>query len=78
MVTVLQGTVVVPCSEFCHKDPKLWERPDQFYPEHFLNPDGSFNARTEGFMPFGVGECTVKAFSAVWGEWVGLPNFRII
>lgn len=54
---ILQGTVVIPCLEFCHKDPQLWERPDQFYPEHFLNADGSFNAHKEGFTPFSVGKC---------------------
>ncbi|KAK3859691.1 hypothetical protein Pcinc_014773 [Petrolisthes cinctipes] len=53
--TLPKGTVVLAYTESCHRNPLLWERPHQFYPEHFLNTDGSFKSRTEGFMPFGTG-----------------------
>ena len=31
-----QGTLVMANLSACHKDPKYWTKPDQFYPEHFL------------------------------------------
>ncbi|XP_069506389.1 cytochrome P450 2D15-like [Ambystoma mexicanum] len=36
------------------KDESIWERPYQFYPEHFLDADGQFVKR-EAFMPFSAG-----------------------
>ncbi|XP_053577327.1 cytochrome P450 2D15 [Bombina bombina] len=36
------------------KDKKLWERPLQFYPEHFLNAEGKF-VKPEAFVPFSAG-----------------------
>src|SRR5258705_4988824 len=35
-------------------DAKVWERPYEFYPEHFLDSDGSFRNR-DGFCAFGTG-----------------------
>ncbi|KAK7056562.1 hypothetical protein SK128_009149 [Halocaridina rubra] len=49
-----KGSVIMCCTEACHNDPKLWEKPDEFYPEHFLDKDGKLIKR-EGFMPFGTG-----------------------
>ncbi|XP_063877132.1 cytochrome P450 2L1-like isoform X3 [Scylla paramamosain] len=49
-----KGAVLLPHLECCHKDPELWEKPDQFYPEHFLDAEGKFVNR-EGLMPFAVG-----------------------
>lgn len=36
------------------RDPKLWEKPNEFYPQHFLQADGSFK-HLEYFIPFGLG-----------------------
>ncbi|XP_069508832.1 cytochrome P450 2D15-like [Ambystoma mexicanum] len=36
------------------KDETAWERPHQFYPEHFLDADGKL-VKPEAFMPFGAG-----------------------
>lgn len=41
--------------EFCHKHPRYWEKPNEFYPEHFLDENGKFCAKKEGFLPFGIG-----------------------
>ncbi|XP_045121026.1 cytochrome P450 2L1-like [Portunus trituberculatus] len=49
-----KGAVLLPHLECSHKDPELWEKPDQFYPEHFLDAEGKFVPR-EGLMPFAVG-----------------------
>ncbi|XP_053164996.1 cytochrome P450 2C31-like [Hemicordylus capensis] len=47
-------TLVVPdlCSVLL--DPKHWETPQQFNPNHFLDKHGNFTAREE-FLPFGAG-----------------------
>uniref|UniRef100_A0A8C5QB25 Cytochrome P450 n=1 Tax=Leptobrachium leishanense TaxID=445787 RepID=A0A8C5QB25_9ANUR len=36
------------------KDERFWEKPLQFYPEHFLNNDGKF-VKCEAFLPFSAG-----------------------
>ncbi|XP_032642885.1 cytochrome P450 2D15-like [Chelonoidis abingdonii] len=36
------------------KDEMVWEKPHQFYPEHFLDADGQFVKR-EAFLPFSAG-----------------------
>uniref|UniRef100_A0A8C8VET1 Uncharacterized protein n=1 Tax=Pelusios castaneus TaxID=367368 RepID=A0A8C8VET1_9SAUR len=36
------------------KDETIWEKPHQFYPEHFLDADGQFVKR-EAFLPFSAG-----------------------
>ncbi|KAJ6340331.1 hypothetical protein OIU77_008148 [Salix suchowensis] len=48
-----QGTMLVVNAWTMHRDPKLWEEPDEFKPERFL---GGFGER-EGFkyFPFGTG-----------------------
>ena len=40
----------------CHRDPKYWEHPETFDPEHFLDASGSFVEEKEGFMPYGWGK----------------------
>ena len=39
----------------CHRDPKYWEKPDKFYPEHFLE-NGALVEEKPGFMPYGIGK----------------------
>nr|XP_028603155.1 cytochrome P450 2D14-like [Podarcis muralis] len=36
------------------KDETMWEKPHEFYPEHFLDADGQFVKR-EAFLPFSLG-----------------------
>ncbi|XP_068220852.1 cytochrome P450 2L1-like [Palaemon carinicauda] len=50
-----KGSVLIGNLEACHKDPRYWEKPNEFYPEHFLDENGKFYVRKEGFMPFGTG-----------------------
>ncbi|XP_050707440.1 cytochrome P450 2L1-like [Eriocheir sinensis] len=52
--SIPKGTVLYPHLECCHRDPTLWERPDEFYPEHFLDADGKY-INKEGLLPFSVG-----------------------
>ena len=52
----LQDTMILPCMELCHKDPAFWEKPEEFYPEHFLDKDGKLDSKKEAFMPFSTGK----------------------
>jgi len=50
-----QGTLVMANLSACHRDPKYWAKPDQFYPEHFLE-NGALVDNKAGFLPYGVGK----------------------
>ncbi|XP_060098792.1 cytochrome P450 2J5-like [Heteronotia binoei] len=49
-----KGTAVVPDLRSVLLDPKQWETPQKFNPNHFLDKDGNFVER-EAFLPFGAG-----------------------
>lgn len=53
---LFQDTVMFGVTEMCHRDPKYWERPDEFYPEHFLDDQGQLLTKKEGFLPFSLGQ----------------------
>ena len=53
--TLYQGTLVMANLSACHRDPKYWTKPDQFYPEHFLT-NGVLVEDKPGFLPYGVGK----------------------
>lgn len=53
--TIPQGVQVVPHIHAVHMDPKLWDRPQEFRPERFLNAEGKV-VKPDFFIPFGVGE----------------------
>lgn len=38
-----------------HRDPQVWKRPEEFYPEHFLSSDGSYKA-SKYLIPFSIGK----------------------
>ncbi|XP_072263484.1 cytochrome P450 2K1-like isoform X2 [Pyxicephalus adspersus] len=50
-----KGTYIIPSLTTVLRDKTYFERPDEFYPEHFLNADGQFR-RTEAFIPFSAGK----------------------
>jgi cytochrome P450 family 2 subfamily J len=57
-----EDTVIVPFIYGVHHDPSVWERPEQFYPEHFLTTfvDGKLKySPREQLIPFSIGrrEC---------------------
>ena len=41
--------------ESVHRDEDIWEKPNDFYPEHFLDEDGKFTLRKDAFLPFSTG-----------------------
>eukprot|EP00079_Xenopus_tropicalis_P036875 XP_017950646.1 PREDICTED: cytochrome P450 2D20-like isoform X2 [Xenopus tropicalis] len=50
-----KGTTIIPNLTSVLKDETIWERPYQFYPEHFLDSEGKFVKR-EAFIPFSAGK----------------------
>ncbi|EMP40787.1 Cytochrome P450 2U1 [Chelonia mydas] len=51
--TVPKGSVIVPNLWSVHRDPNVWERPDDFQPTRFLDENGQLIKR-ETFIPFGI------------------------
>ncbi|XP_054857069.1 cytochrome P450 2K6-like [Eublepharis macularius] len=49
-----KGTHIVPLVYSVLYDETQWEKPYQFYPEHFLDSEGKFVKR-DAFIPFGAG-----------------------
>nr|XP_045617858.1 cytochrome P450 2L1-like [Procambarus clarkii] len=53
--TIPKGTIIVPNIEMCHNDPAYWEKPNEFYPEHFLDSEGKFDTKKKSYIPFSIG-----------------------
>uniref|UniRef100_A0A8C3SG58 Cytochrome P450 n=1 Tax=Chelydra serpentina TaxID=8475 RepID=A0A8C3SG58_CHESE len=49
-----KDTIIIAVLSSVLKDETVWEKPHQFYPEHFLDADGQFVKR-EAFLPFSAG-----------------------
>ncbi|XP_032068737.1 cytochrome P450 2K6-like [Thamnophis elegans] len=52
---IAKGTNVIPLLTSVLHDESQWEKPYDFYPEHFLNIEGKFVKRN-AFMPFSAGQ----------------------
>ncbi|XP_069754430.1 cytochrome P450 2U1 isoform X2 [Narcine bancroftii] len=56
MTTVVPLAIPHMASEtVVHRDPSMWEQPDEFNPSRFLDADGNI-IKNEAFMPFGIGK----------------------
>ncbi|NXC48134.1 CP2K6 protein, partial [Penelope pileata] len=49
-----KGTYIIPLLNSVLQDKTQWEKPQSFYPEHFLNSEGKF-IKKDAFMPFSTG-----------------------
>jgi cytochrome P450 len=52
---VTKGTTIILSAYVTHRHTSLWERPNEFYPEHFLNPQLATERHKYAFYPFGGG-----------------------
>uniref|UniRef100_A0A3Q0RMW1 Uncharacterized protein n=1 Tax=Amphilophus citrinellus TaxID=61819 RepID=A0A3Q0RMW1_AMPCI len=53
--TIPKGTMILPALHSVLNDKTMWETPDSFNPQHFLDQDGKFRRR-EAFIPFSMGK----------------------
>ncbi|XP_025758992.1 cytochrome P450 2J2 isoform X1 [Oreochromis niloticus] len=53
--TIPKGTMVIPVLNSVLNDETMWETPNSFTPQHFLDQDGKFRRR-EAFLPFSAGK----------------------
>ncbi|XP_009068953.1 PREDICTED: cytochrome P450 2U1, partial [Acanthisitta chloris] len=53
--TIPKGSVIVPNLWSVHRDPNIWEKPDEFQPSRFLDENGQL-IKKEAFIPFGMGK----------------------
>uniref|UniRef100_A0A668RX42 Uncharacterized protein n=1 Tax=Oreochromis aureus TaxID=47969 RepID=A0A668RX42_OREAU len=53
--TIPKGTMVIPVLNSVLNDETMWETPNSFNPQHFLDQDGKFRRR-EAFLPFSAGK----------------------
>lgn len=49
-----KGTTIIPNLTSVLKDDTIWKKPQQFYPEHFLDSEGKF-VKKDAFIPFSAG-----------------------
>ncbi|XP_054675971.1 cytochrome P450 2K6-like [Grus americana] len=49
-----KGTYIIPLLASVLRDKSQWEKPDIFYPEHFLDSEGKF-VKKDAFIPFSAG-----------------------
>ncbi|NXQ22950.1 CP2DK protein, partial [Peucedramus taeniatus] len=49
-----KGTTIITNLSSVLKDETVWEKPNEFYPEHFLDAKGQF-VKPEAFLPFSAG-----------------------
>ena len=53
-MTIPKNAVIFPSLMSVHRDPSLWDEPDVFRPERFLNNDKF--VKKEGFSAFSMGK----------------------
>ncbi|XP_034967472.2 cytochrome P450 2U1 [Zootoca vivipara] len=53
--TIPKGSVIIPNLWSVHRDPNIWENPDDFHPARFLDENGQL-IKKETFIPFGIGK----------------------
>ncbi|XP_047471897.1 cytochrome P450 2L1-like [Penaeus chinensis] len=54
--TIPKGSIINSAAASIHFDSRYWDQPEKFLPERWLDKDGKFCTKREGFLPFGVGK----------------------
>ncbi|MBN3314961.1 CP2B5 protein, partial [Atractosteus spatula] len=65
--TIPAGTTVIPLLHSVLRDEEQWASPDSFYPQHFLNGDGSFK-KNPAFLVFSAGHRSCAGESLAYAE----------
>ena len=62
-----ENCTVIPVLSTALKDPSIWEDPEEFIPERFLNADGSDVIIPKHFIPFSLGprSCLGQTFATI-------------
>ena len=47
----------------CHYDKKHFERPEEFYPNHFIGENGELLTKKDAYAPFSIGERVYNVMS---------------
>ncbi|CAL4114072.1 unnamed protein product, partial [Meganyctiphanes norvegica] len=53
--TIPKDSILLLVSNQIHNDKRYWEKPDMFYPEHFLDENGKVLTKKDGYLPFSIG-----------------------
>ena len=69
---IVSRTMVIINAYAIGREPALWDEPDDFRPERFLNSTIDFRGHDFQFIPFGAGRrsCPVISFDVVTNELV--------
>ncbi|PAA60728.1 hypothetical protein BOX15_Mlig020460g2 [Macrostomum lignano] len=49
-----KDSIILPCTYGINHDSRIWAKPDEFYPEHFLNEKGAYTGHGKN-VPFMIG-----------------------
>ena len=55
LLYLFQDSVIMVNYEHIHMDSKYWEKPNEFYPEHFIDENSKLITKKEGFIAFSSG-----------------------
>ncbi|XP_056419940.1 cytochrome P450 2C31-like isoform X2 [Hyla sarda] len=62
-----KGTQIIPSLTSVLRDNKYFKKPDEFYPQHFLDSDGNF-VKNEAFIPFSAAATELYIRGSSWGQ----------
>lgn len=71
MIASPQGTEVFPLLGSVLCDPEVFEQPEEFNPDRFLDADGRFQ-KQEAFLPFSLGTCWAGPCSPAGSPCLGV------
>jgi cytochrome P450 family 4 len=67
-MTIPKHVTVVLAFYMVHRDPRYWERPNEFYPEHF-SPEATRKRHPFAFLPFSAGARKCIGAKGFFNRW---------